>query len=113
MILRQKYEQQAIEKGKRQLEELRQRDEEAMKVQREFFERRSAEEHRKKLAASQWKQACCLAAMHRHLSLQKRILHQWKKIFQINIFNQKKVRNSCSATFACSESRRVDKLTSF
>ncbi len=108
MILRQRYEQQAIEKRNRRTEELRKRDEEAMTVQREFFERRSAEEHRKKLATSRWKQAYCLAAMHRRLSLQKRMLHQWKKIFQINSFNKKKVRDSCCAT---SPLAKVDELT--
>lgn len=91
-ILRQRYEQKANEKEKCLKEELRKKDEEAMKIQREFVERKTAEEKRKKLAASQWKQACCLAAMHHRMALQKRTLRQWNKIFQMNIFNERKVR---------------------
>jgi hypothetical protein len=93
-ILRQRYEQKAIEKEKILKEDLRKRYEEESKVQREFPQQKALEEHRKKLAASQWKQACYLAAMHRRRFLQKRMLLQWKKIFQINRFNERKVRGS-------------------
>jgi hypothetical protein len=91
-ILRQRYEQKANEKEKCLKEELRKKDKEAMKIQREFVERKAAEERREKIAVSQWKQACCLAAMHHRMALQKRTLHQWNKIFQMNSFNKRKVR---------------------
>jgi len=94
-ILRQRYEQKAIERENILKEDLRKRYEEESKVQREFSQQKAFEEHRRKLAASQWKQACNLAAMHRRRSLQKRMLLQWKKIFQMNRFNERKVRGSC------------------
>ena len=54
-----------------------------MKVQDEFIQRKAAEEHGKKIASARWKQACRLAALHYSMSLQKRMLLQWEKIFQI------------------------------
>ena len=92
-ILRHRYEQKAIEK-KRQLEEEKLRKEEnELKVVNEYKQRKAEEEKRKALASARWKQACRLSILHYRMSLQRRMLCQWKKIFKIKSFNERKVRN--------------------
>ena len=91
-ILRHRYEQKAIEK-KRQLEEEKLRKEEnETKVANEYKQRKAEEELRKVVTAARWKQACRLSILHYRMSLQKRVLQQWKKIFKIKSFNERKVR---------------------
>ena len=91
-VLRQRYEQKAIERQQRLEEQKLRRDERDTKVQREFVQLRIDEEHRKKMAAEHFKRACRLAVLHNRMSLQKRVLFQWKQIFQIKDFQERKVR---------------------
>jgi len=95
--LRQRYEQKNIEKQKRLEEKRLQREEAETKVQREFVQRKTTEEQRKKMATEHQKRACRLAALHYQMSLQKRTLLQWKQVFQIQDFQERKVRKEKNA----------------
>lgn len=96
-VLRQRYEQKNIEKQKRLEEQRLQREEAETKVQREFVQRKTTEEQRKKMATEHQKRACRLAALHYQMSLQKRTLLQWKQVFQIQDFQERKVRKEKNA----------------
>jgi len=96
-VLRQIYEQKAIEKQKRLEEQRLQREEAETKVQREFVQRKTTEEQRKKMATEHQKRACRLAALHYQMSLQKHTLLQWKQVFQIQDFQERKVRKERTA----------------
>jgi hypothetical protein len=63
-VLRQIYEQKAIERQQRLEEQQLQREEVEMKVQGEFVQCKTTEEQRKKMATERWKRACHLAALH-------------------------------------------------
>jgi replicative superfamily II helicase len=112
--LRQRYEQKAIEKQQRLEEERLRREEAETKVQREFVQRKTVEEQRKKMAAERWKRACRLAALHYQMSLQKRMLLQWKRIFQVRDFHERKVRRERAAILnSFVESRHSDAKYTF
>jgi len=66
------------------------KEESETRVQRDYLQNKAAEEHKKKLAAARNKQANRLAVLHYRMSLQKRLLLQWKKIFKIKSFNERK-----------------------
>ena len=93
-VLRKKYEQKAVEKQKRLERERQEKENAEMREHQEFMQQKAEEERRKQVAASRWKQACRLAVLHYRMTLQRRMLLQWKKIFQIKAFNERKVRNS-------------------
>ena len=96
-LLRQRYEQKAIEKQQRLEEERIRREEAETKVQREYVRHKTLEEQRKKMATERWKRACRLAALHFQMSLQKRMLLQWKHLFRVRDFHERKVRKECAA----------------
>jgi len=89
-ILRQRYEQKAIERKNQLRQEQLRREEIELRVQREYIENKAAEEHKKQIAAARYKQANRLAVLHYRLSLQRRLLLQWTKIFKIKSFNERK-----------------------
>ena len=89
-ILQQRYEQKAIERKHQLQQEQLRREEAEMRYHREHLQNKAAEEHKKKLAAARNKQANRLAVLHYRMSLQKRLLLQWKKIFKIKSFNERK-----------------------
>ena len=89
-ILRQRYEQKAIERKHQLQQEQLRREEAETRVQREYLQNKAAEDHKKKIAAARYKQANRLAVLHYRLSIQKRLLLQWKKIFKIKSFNERK-----------------------
>ena len=96
-VLRQRYERKAIEKHQRLEEQRLQREESETKVQREFVQRKTIEEQRKRMATERQKRACRLAALHYQICLQKRMLLQWKNVFQIQDFQVRKVRKEKNA----------------
>ena len=89
-ILRQRYEQKAIERKQQLKQEKLRREEAETRVQREYLQNKVAEEHKKQIAAARYKQANRLAVLHYRLSIQRRLLLQWKKIFKIKSFNERK-----------------------
>lgn len=90
-VLRQRHEQKAIERQQRLEEQKLRREERETREQRRFVQRRIEEEQRKKMAADHLKRACRLALLHYRISLQKRMLIQWKQVFRINGFQERKV----------------------
>ena len=89
-ILRQRYDQKAVERKQLLQQEQLRREEIELRVQREYLQNKAAEEHKKKVAAARYKQANRLAVLHYRMSIQRRMLLQWKKIFKIKSFNERK-----------------------
>ena len=89
-ILQQRYEQKAVERKQQLQQEQLRREEAETLVQRGYLQSKAAEEHKKKIAAARFKQANRLAVLHYRMSIQKRLFYQWKKIFKIKSFNERK-----------------------
>lgn len=90
-VLRSRYEQAAIEKKRRQDEERRKKEAEELRIQEEYMMRKAEEARQKRLVAERRKHACRLAVLHHKMSLQKRMFRQWKRIFEVIAFNERKV----------------------
>ena len=98
-VLRKKYEQKAVEKQRRLERERQEKENAEMREHQEFMQQKADEERRKQVAASRWKQACRLAVLHYRMTLQRRMLLQWKKVFQMKAFNERKVRKELIVVF--------------
>lgn len=90
-VLRSRYEQAVMEKKRRQEEELRKTEAEELRVHQEYMARKAEEAKQKKLVAERWKHACRLAVLHYKMSVMKRMFRQWKRIFEVIAFNERKV----------------------
>lgn len=97
-ILRKRYEQKAAEKKKQAEKEKLRKEEAEMKIHNEYLQRKAAEEQKKKLIAIRRKQAMLLSKLHCRMSLQRRMLLQWKRILEIRAFNERKADMSRSDT---------------
>lgn len=88
--LRSRHENVALAK-KQQLDAERHRQEEqALQVHNEFRRKKADEKERKEKEAARQKEAHRLATLHYKISLQKRLFLQWKRIFGITGWNERK-----------------------
>jgi hypothetical protein len=94
-MLRQRYEQKAIERKQQQEEDRRKKEDAETRVQREYFTSKVTAEQEKKLATARWKRAWHLAVLHYQRSLQQRLFKQFRQILQIQSFNHRKVSKYC------------------
>lgn len=94
-MLRQRYEQKAIERKQQQEEDRRKKEDAETRVQREYFASKVTAEQEKKLATARWKRAWHLADLHYQRSLQQRLFKQFRQILQIQSFNHRKVSKYC------------------
>ena len=94
-MLRQRYEQKAIERKQQQEEDRRKKEDAETRVQREYLASKVTAEQEKKLATARWKRAWHLAVLHYQRSLQQRLFKQFRQILQIQSFNHRKVSKYC------------------
>lgn len=90
-MLRQRYEQKAIERKQQQEKDRLKKEDAETRVQREYFANKVTAEQKKKLATARCKRAWHLAVLHYQRSLQQRLFKKFRLIFQIQAFNHRKV----------------------
>lgn len=90
-MLRQRYEQKAIERKQQQEEDRLKKEDAETRVHREYFASKVTAEQTKKLATARWKRAWHLAVLHYQRSLQQRLFKEFRVILQIQAFNHRKV----------------------
>jgi hypothetical protein len=82
----------AVALAKKQLldAEMHRQEEQAFHVHNEFRRKKAEEKERKGKEAARQKEAHRLATLHYKISLQKRLFSQWKRIFGIKCWNERK-----------------------
>ncbi len=82
----------AVALAKKQLldAERHRQEEQALQVHNEFRRKKAEEKERKEKEAARQKEAHRLASLHYKISLQKRVFLQWKRIFGIKCWNERK-----------------------